>query len=68
MTPHGPDRAAFEKASAAKLVPERIADNTMAFMFESSLSWKVAPWAQRAKQPHYLRVWDGLERHFARQP
>jgi homogentisate 1,2-dioxygenase len=66
MTPHGPDRAAFAKASAATLVPERVADNTQAFMFESSLSWKVSPWAQRDKQPGYLRVWDGLERHFAR--
>lgn len=29
MTPHGPDAECFEKASKAKLVPERIADGTM---------------------------------------
>mmetsp|Transcript_31565 Transcript_31565/g.94876 ORF Transcript_31565/g.94876 Transcript_31565/m.94876 type:complete len:346 (+) Transcript_31565:565-1602(+) len=41
MTPHGPDVATFEGASNAKLEPERIADGTQAFMFESSLSLKV---------------------------
>lgn len=29
MTPHGPDADCFEKASKAKLEPERIADGTM---------------------------------------
>ena len=30
MTPHGPDAAAFQKASSAKkLGPERVADGTM---------------------------------------
>lgn len=29
MTPHGPDADCFEKASKAKLAPERIADGTM---------------------------------------
>src|SRR5438874_874775 len=29
MTPHGPDAATFEKASNEKLVPTRVADNTM---------------------------------------
>ncbi|GCB63378.1 hypothetical protein scyTo_0009656 [Scyliorhinus torazame] len=38
MTPHGPDAECFEKASKAKLEPERVADGTMAFMFESSFN------------------------------
>jgi homogentisate 1,2-dioxygenase len=29
MTPHGPDKDCFEKASNAKLEPERVADGTM---------------------------------------
>ena len=41
MTPHGPDSTCFLKASTEKLVPVRVADNTQAFMFESSLSFKV---------------------------
>ena len=33
MTPHGPDRDAFEKASSCELKPVKL-DGTMAFMFE----------------------------------
>lgn len=29
MTPHGPDADCFEKASKAKLEPERVAEGTM---------------------------------------
>lgn len=53
MTPHGPDTKCFEGASNAKLEPERIADGTQAFMFESCLSLKTAPWAQ-AEVSHSL--------------
>ena len=35
MTPHGPDAKTCEVASKATLKPERVADGTMAFMFES---------------------------------
>ena len=43
MTPHGPDTKCFQAASTEKLVPVRVADGTQAFMFESSLSFKVGP-------------------------
>ena len=29
MTPHGPDKDCFEKASIAELSPQRVADGTM---------------------------------------
>lgn len=29
MTPHGPDADCFEKASRARLAPQRVADGTM---------------------------------------
>ena len=29
MTPHGPDKDCFEKASEAELKPQRVADGTM---------------------------------------
>lgn len=33
MTPHGPDFDCFEKASRAKLVPQRIADESLVVTF-----------------------------------
>src|SRR5277367_4676965 len=36
MAAHGPDRATFEKATAAELIPQKVAD-TLAFMFETRL-------------------------------
>ena len=41
MTPHGPDTQCFEQASTEVLKPVRVAEGTQAFMFESSLSFKV---------------------------
>ena len=41
MTPHGPDADCFEKASKAKLAPERIADGTMVSKLNARL-WQ--PW------------------------
>ncbi|CAI9738626.1 homogentisate 1,2-dioxygenase-like isoform X2 [Octopus vulgaris] len=38
MTPHGPDAECFEKSSTMDLKPIKIAEGTMAFMFESSLT------------------------------
>lgn len=67
MTPHGPDVQCFEGASAQALVPERIAEGTQAFMFESSLSVKTTQWAQvtcEKLQPDYYKAWTGLKKHF----
>jgi len=36
MTGHGPDKKTFEMASTAKLEPERISENSLAFMLEST--------------------------------
>lgn len=65
-TPHGPDTSAFEQASAAELKPVRVADGTMAFMFESSLMMKVSAWAiqSSAVQKDYWRAWSGLTPKF----
>nr|XP_012636000.1 homogentisate 1,2-dioxygenase isoform X4 [Microcebus murinus] len=67
MTPHGPDADCFEKASKAKLAPERIADGTMAFMFESSLSLAVTKWGlktSRCLDENYYKCWEPLKSHF----
>ncbi|CRK94775.1 CLUMA_CG008269, isoform A [Clunio marinus] len=67
MTPHGPDSECFEKASSAKLEPQRIADGTQAFMFESSLSLSLTKWGQHIcnKIDHkYFECWQKLKNNF----
>jgi homogentisate 1,2-dioxygenase len=65
MSAHGPDRATFERASTAELVPQRV-DDGLAFMFETR--WPVVPtrFALDAghRQRGYDAVWEGLERNF----
>ncbi|XP_053396198.1 homogentisate 1,2-dioxygenase-like isoform X1 [Mercenaria mercenaria] len=65
MTPHGPDADCFEKASNEELKPVRVADGTQAFMFESSLSWRVTEWANKTKvDEDYYTCWQPLKKHF----
>jgi len=67
MTPHGPDRDCFETASNADLKPQRVADGTQAFMFESSLSMAVTKWGEETCQKldaSYNECWQGLQKHF----
>uniref|UniRef100_H3CRU8 Homogentisate 1,2-dioxygenase n=2 Tax=Tetraodon nigroviridis TaxID=99883 RepID=H3CRU8_TETNG len=67
MTPHGPDADCFEKNSTAELKPERVADGTMAFMFESSFSMAVTKWGLQTCQKldkNYHRCWEDLRSHF----
>uniref|UniRef100_A0A182RCC3 Homogentisate 1,2-dioxygenase n=1 Tax=Anopheles funestus TaxID=62324 RepID=A0A182RCC3_ANOFN len=67
MTPHGPDHRCFEGASNAELKPERIAEGTQAFMFESSLSMAVTRWGEETCQKldaRYYECWQALEKHF----
>ncbi|GAA2908503.1 hypothetical protein GCM10020221_00790 [Streptomyces thioluteus] len=67
MSAHGPDRATFDKASAAELKPQKI-DDGLAFMFETR--WPVTLTEQAAGAGHlqtgYDGVWQGLERHYRR--
>lgn len=67
MTPHGPDACCFETASNSELKPERIADGTQAFMFETSYSMTVTEWATKLSNKldvDYNRCWEGLKKHF----
>nr|XP_031844094.1 homogentisate 1,2-dioxygenase isoform X1 [Nomia melanderi] len=67
MTPHGPDARCFETASNCELKPERIADGTMAFMFETCYSLAVTEWATTVcnKLDHdYNKCWESLGSHF----
>jgi homogentisate 1,2-dioxygenase len=64
-TSHGPDAETFAKASAADLVPQKVA-STLAFMFESR--WVMNPTRQAMeaahRQPDYDAVWSSLTRSF----
>ncbi|XP_053986971.1 homogentisate 1,2-dioxygenase isoform X1 [Hylaeus volcanicus] len=68
MTPHGPDTRCFETASNTELKPERIADGTQAFMFETSYSMAVTEWALKTCNKldnDYNKCWEGLKKHFS---
>ena len=65
MLPHGPDRDAFEAASAAELRPHKL-ENTLAFMFETRFPQRVTRFAAEAPQlqQDYGDYGLGLRKHF----
>ncbi|KAF3422275.1 hypothetical protein E2986_05852 [Frieseomelitta varia] len=68
MTPHGPDASCFETASNSELKPERVADGTQAFMFETSYSLAVTNWAAKLTNKlddDYYKCWQSLKKHFS---
>jgi homogentisate 1,2-dioxygenase len=65
MLPHGPDKSAFDKASAAELKPVKLTD-TMAFMFETRFPQQLTRFAASLPtlQDDYADCWRGLEKEF----
>jgi homogentisate 1,2-dioxygenase len=65
MSAHGPDRATFEKATAAELAPQKIED-TLAFMFETRMVIRPTRFALEtpALQGDYDACWAGFEKLF----
>jgi homogentisate 1,2-dioxygenase len=61
MSAHGPDTNTFVRASSAQLAPVYL-DNTLAFMFESSLVYKPTRYAATSQllQKDYLSCWKDL--------
>ena len=61
MAAHGPEAAAFDKASSEELKPQ-FQGNTLAFMFESSYYYKTTAYAMESEtlQDEYYRCWEGL--------
>ena len=66
MSAHGPDADAFDNASNADLVPQKL-DDTMAFMFESRYLIQPTRFALEtdALQTDYRDCWRGLDRNFS---
>ena len=66
MTPHGPDAKCFEEWSKKELGPFRVAENTMSFMFESSLGLALTKWAEKCGKldENYKDDWKGIRKIF----
>jgi homogentisate 1,2-dioxygenase len=67
MTPHGPDSSCFALGSNQELQAERIAENTLAFMFETYYSLSVTDWAvnhSNKLDTDYQKCWKDLAKHF----
>lgn len=66
MSAHGPDAETYERASSAGLKPQYL-DNTLAFMFESSLVFHPTKFAVETSllQKNYLDCWKGLKAEFS---
>lgn len=62
MIPHGPDEQSYKVAVEQDTsIPRRIPDNTLAFMFETSLSLKLSSWACHENvDEDYQKCWQGL--------
>ena len=63
MTPHGPDSEAYKKGSTGDLTPIFMKD-TMAFMFETSLPLRLAPYAAKLRDQNYHKCWAELGNNF----
>ena len=63
LSAHGPDVATFDKASSAKLGPQKI-EHTLAFMWESRYVFRPTRFALSAPQlqKDYDKVWDGFKK------
>jgi homogentisate 1,2-dioxygenase len=67
MSAHGPDAKAFREATDAQLSPKYM-DNTLAFMFESSLVYKPTKFALETPllQKDYYTCWKDIPKTFNR--
>ncbi len=69
MLPHGPDAAAFDKATTSTLQPVKLAD-TLAFMFETRYPQQLTRYAADLPtlQDDYAECWAGIEKRFDGTP
>ena len=67
MTPHGPDAKCFEDWTQRSLGPIRVAENTMAFMFETSFGLALTKWGEEGcgkLDKNYIDDWKGIRDNF----
>ncbi|KAJ5782585.1 hypothetical protein N7457_004359 [Penicillium paradoxum] len=68
MSAHGPDKAAFDKASNEELVPVKVGAGSMAFMFESCYMVGITDWGlkscQKVQAEYNEESWGALKDMF----
>jgi homogentisate 1,2-dioxygenase len=68
MSAHGPDAAAFDKATHEKLGPVKVGTGSMAFMFESCFMVGVTEWGlktcAKVQDEYSEESWGGLKDRF----
>ena len=66
MSPHGPEKDVFEKASTMELKPQFISPDGMAFMFETCYMMKMTNYAMEKDNidEEYYKSWHGIENKF----
>lgn len=66
MQAHGPERAAFDKASNGTNDPVRAPEENLAFMFESYYTMKLTSFSSRLLQDeNYIEhSWGGFKKNF----
>ncbi|EAU85158.2 homogentisate 1,2-dioxygenase [Coprinopsis cinerea okayama7 len=65
--PHGVSYEEWKKATEDELKPVRVAEGTMAFMFETSMMLTISDWALKRTgklHEHEPGMWDGLKGRF----
>ena len=69
MLPHGPDKEAFERASNARLEPQKLTQ-TMSFMFETRFPQHLTKFAatEAPLQDDYIDCWLDIEKKFDGTP
>ena len=69
MLPHGPDKEAFERASNARLKPQKLTQ-TMSFMFETRFPQHLTKFAatKAPLQDDYIDCWSDIEKKFDGTP
>jgi len=70
MSAHGPDAVTHARASTVDLKPAKVAEGSMAFMFESCLMVGVTDWGlskcKKVQHDYHEESWIPLEPHFRR--
>ncbi|OJD12147.1 homogentisate 1,2-dioxygenase [Blastomyces percursus] len=68
MSAHGPDAQTHQAASQVELVPKKVGEGSLAFMFESCLMVGVSEWGlktcQKVQDDYNAESWTPLKRNF----
>ena len=65
MVSHGPDSQCYDKESTKELVPEKLFEGSLAFMFETTFILKLTDYGMNSKRDQkYHECWQGIKNNF----